>query len=177
MIVWRRLDVPGHEAAELLERDAGWLLAGAAVFAHPAHLSYAIRCDARFQTMAAEVSGRVANEEVRVSIEVNEGRWRLFDVEVPNVEGCIDIDLNFSPSTNLLPIRRLNLQVGQDARVRTAWLRFPSFRLEPLEQVYRRVSEWKYTYESPGFAANLEVDERGMVTTYERFWQVEPPSR
>jgi hypothetical protein len=153
------------------------VLTGAAVFAHPAQLNYAVRCDEAFRTVSAEVSGRVASEEVRVSVEVSGGRWRLYGVEAPEVEGCTDIDLNFSPSTNLLPIRRLSLEVGQEARVRAAWLRFPSFRLQPLEQTYRRVSASRYRYESPGFQATLEVDELGMVTTYERFWQVEPPSR
>ena len=41
------------------------------------------------------------------------------------VDGCRDIDLNFSPSTNVLPIRRLSLDVGDQAAVRAAWLRFP----------------------------------------------------
>jgi hypothetical protein len=39
-------------------------------------------------------------------------------------EGCLDIDLGFSPSTNLLPIRRLTLAVGEAATVRAAWLPF-----------------------------------------------------
>jgi hypothetical protein len=41
----------------------------------------------------------------------------------------------FSPSTNLLPIRRLNLGVGQAAKVQAAWLRFLGFTLESLPPV------------------------------------------
>ena len=89
--------------------------------------------------------------------------------------GCIDLDLNFSPSTNLLPIRRLDLPVGQGAGVRAAWLRFPSFTLEPLEQIYRRTDVATYRYESAGgrFAVELQVNAAGLVTRYENFWQVE----
>lgn len=74
--------------------------------------------------------------------------------------------LNFSPSTNLLPIRRLNLAIGQGAAVRAAWLRFPSFTLEPLEQVYRRIDPTTYRYESAGgrFVAELQVNDSGLVT-------------
>lgn len=36
----------------------------------------------------------------------------LNGVDCPAVAGCTDIDLGFSPSTNLLPIRRLSLEVG-----------------------------------------------------------------
>ena len=69
------------------------------------------------------------------------GVWRLDGRQRPEVAGCIDLDLNFSPSTNLLPIRRLELPVGGEARIRAAWLRFPAFSLEPLEQVYRRLGD------------------------------------
>ena len=42
-----------------------------------------------------------------------------------------------------------------------AWLRFPSFRLEVLEQTYRRLADRRYRYESAGgsFAAELDVDD------------------
>lgn len=88
--------------------------------------------------------------------------------------GCIDLDLNFSPSTNLLPIRRLGLAVGQEAAARAAWLRFPSFTLEPLDQRYRRIDAATYRYESAGgFAADLAVDAAGVVTRYPGFCEVE----
>src|SRR5438132_1248052 len=79
-------------------------------------------------------------------------RWRLNGTECPAVAGCIDVDLNWSPSTNLLPICRLGLAPGQEAGVRAAWLRFPSFTLEPLEQRYRRLDAATYRYESGGGA-------------------------
>lgn len=88
---------------------------------------------------------------------------------------CIDLDLNFSPSTNLLPIRRLGLAVGQEAEVKAAWLRFPSFTLEALKQLYRRIDVATYRYESAGgrFVTELQVNEVGLVTRYPNFWQVE----
>ena len=91
-----------------------------------------------------------------------------------SVTDCIDLDLNFSPSTNLLPIRRLNLAVGEEAQVRAAWLRFPSFELEALSQTYRRTAESTYRYESStGFVADLEVNSVGFVTNYPGIWEVE----
>jgi hypothetical protein len=104
-----------------------------------------------------------------------DGRWWLNDRACPAVSGCIDVDLNFSPSTNLLPIRRLNLAIGEEATVRAAWLRFPSFTLEPLEQTYRRLGERTYRYSSAGgrFVAELEVDDRGLPLRYGDIWRVE----
>ena len=90
-----------------------------------------------------------AGVEIMLSVD-SSGRWRLNGVEQPQVDGCIDVDLNFSPSTNLLPIRRVGLAVGERASVRAAWLRFPEFTLEPLEQIYERVGETAWRYESRG---------------------------
>jgi hypothetical protein len=91
------------------------------------------------------------------------------------VAGCIDVDLNFSPSTNVLPIRRLNLAVGESQIVRAAWLRFPSFVLEPLEQRYTRIAEDRVHYESftTNFQAELRVSRNGMVLDYENIWIAE----
>ena len=89
--------------------------------------------------------------------------------------GCLDVDFAFSPSTNLLPIRRLNLAVGQEADVKAAWLRFPGFTLEPLEQRYRRTGETTYRYLSQGgsFVRDLQVSQAGFVLNYPGFWQAE----
>ena len=120
--------------------------------------------------------GWIGGEAVGVELMVDaDRRWRLNGTECPAVAGCIDVDLNFSPSTNLLPIRRLNLAVGRRASVRAAWLRFPGFALEPLEQVYHRVGRTTYRYESAGgkFVAELQVNNSGLVTTYPGVWQAQ----
>lgn len=163
-ILWRRLDSPGHDAARLRRMDALWQLDGAAVFGHqgkPCRLDYVVTCDESWRTMSAHVSGSLGNEAIDLRI-------------CPEVDGCTDVDLNFSPSTNLLPIRRLNLSVGAEAKVRAAWLRFPGFALEPLEQVYRRVSDDRYGYESNnGFVSELRVDRSGLVIEYPHSWSAE----
>src|SRR5438132_8544795 len=83
------------------------------------------------------------HESARIVVE--ESGWRLMGSPCrelgPAVSGCIDLDLNFSPSTNLLPIRRLTLSVGQQDTVRSAWLRFSRFALETLDHLSRRVAE------------------------------------
>lgn len=179
-ILWRRLDLPGHEAARVDRSGDGWALAGAAVFGYdgrPCRLNYLIRCDAKWRTRSAAVRGWVGDAEVEVEIEVEPaGRWRLNGSECPQVEGCLDVDLNFSPSTNLLPIRRLNLAIGEEAEVRAAWLRFPGFTLEPLPQRYRRTADDAYRYESAGgaFVRDLTVNDAGFVTRYPDFFEAEP---
>lgn len=181
-ILWRRLDRPGHEAARLVLRQSRWQLLGTAVFVHEqqaCRLDYAVVCDPDWNTLSGRVAGWVGNETIDVEITVDSARrWRLNGVERPAVAGCIDLDLNFSPSTNLLPIRRLGLAIGREAEVEAAWLRFPSFTLERLPQRYRRTSEATYRYESAGgsFVTELQVDASGLVTRYPDFCEAEPRS-
>jgi hypothetical protein len=178
-ILWRRLDRPGHESVRLFSRDSNWHLNGTAVFMHeqqPCRLDYLIICDSNWQTLSGRVAGWVGPAIVEVDLTVDSNhRWRLNGNACPEVEGCSDLDLNFSPSTNLLPIRRLNLAIGEGAKVKAAWLRFPSFTLEPLEQIYRRIDQTRYRYESAGgkFVTELEVNAAGLVTRYPNFWKAE----
>jgi hypothetical protein len=171
-ILWRRLDAPGHEAARLERRARGWRLAGAAVFARrgqPCRLAYEVECDGRFRTRAARVRGSIGSRAIDHEVRVDRrGAWRLDGRAVPAVHGCVDVDLQFTPATNLLPIRRLAPAIGESVDVRAAWLRFPSFRLERLEQTYARRSATIVRYASHGgrFTALLRVDAAGFVTRY-----------
>jgi hypothetical protein len=178
-ILWHRLDQPGHEAARLVASPSAWRLEGSAVFLQtnlPCRLDYQIVCNADWETRLASVHGWVGGEAIAVEITVGAaGGWLLNDLEQPQVQGCLDLDLNFSPVTNLLPVRRLNLADGQLAHVRAAWLRFPSFELEPLEQTYLRHSAEHYTYTSAGgsFVAELRLGAEGLVREYPGYWLVE----
>jgi hypothetical protein len=178
-ILWRGFLLPGHEACCLFSRDSQWHLEGTAVFSHeqrPCRLNYQVLCDASWRTLSANVEGWIGNTVIDIQIKTDASHhWWLNEVEQPDVMGCIDIDLNFSPSTNLIPIRRLNLTVGETAEVKAAWLRFPSFKLEPLPQKYHRLSETAYRYESAGgqFVAELKVNRSGFVIDYPGIWQAE----
>jgi hypothetical protein len=178
-ILWRSIYLPGHEACRLFSQSGEWQLAGTSVFSHndqPCRLEYQVVCDASWNTRAAKISGWLGHADVEIKLTIDpEHNWQVNGLERPAVAGCIDLDLNFSPSTNLLPIRRLKLAVGEEAEVKAAWLRFPSFELEPLSQIYRRVDESTYRYESGGgrFVSDLEVDDVGFVTNYPDIWQAE----
>ena len=178
-ILWRGIVLQGHEACRLFAQDSRWHVDGTAVFAHqqrPCRLDYQIVCDAAWRTLSARVNGWVGDTPVDIVLTVDAGQhWRLNGAEQHAVTGCIDLDLNFSPSTNLLPIRRLNVAVGGAAEIKAAWLRFPSFTLEMLPQKYSRLSAATYRYESAGgqFVADLTVNSAGLVVDYPGIWQSE----
>jgi hypothetical protein len=178
-ILWRGFVLPGHEACRLFSQDARWHLEGTAIFSHkqqPCRLDYQVICDAAWRTLSTSVEGWVGTTVVAIQIKTDAaGGWWLNEIEQPDIVGCTDIDLNFSPSTNLLPIRRLNLAIGESAEVKAAWLRFPGFHLEPFPQQYHRLEENLYRYESAGgqFVADLKVNRSGLVVEYADLWKAE----
>jgi len=124
IMLWKRLDLPGHEIARFDAVDNGWKLSGTAIFADPqgpCKLDYLVICDPAWRTSLAQVRGLAAGRDIDLTASVDAERtWRLNGSECPAVKGCVDIDLGFSPSTNLLPIRRIELAVGEKAEVRAA---------------------------------------------------------
>lgn len=178
-VVWKRHDLPGHEACRVLRRDTSWEVVGVAVLVYErqaCRLDYVIDCDPGWVTRSAVVTGWVGDQTIDITVVRDAGgRWQLNGRSIEDVAGCSDIDLNFSPSTNLLPIRRLDLAVGATAPVRAAWLRFPSFALEALDQSYTRLASGHYRYESAGgrFVAEVTVDGTGQVIDYGDIWSRE----
>lgn len=171
-MLWRRIDTTGLETVRIYSDDDGWILDGAAIFVHEGtacRLEYFIECDSDWGTVSVSVDGWVGDEAVDIEIEAEEdGSWFLNGREIAAVSGCVDIDLNFSPATNLLPLKRLDIGIGESETVRSAWLKFPSFELEPLEQSYTRIDETTVRYESGGgkFVRDLKVNEDGIVVEY-----------
>ena len=170
--------MPGHEIARLAQLDGGWTLNGTSLFGcreGPCKLEYAVICDARWQTLAARVRGMIGPQPVDLEVSIDEcRRWYWNGAECAAVEGSADLDLAFSPATNLLPIRRLALPVGGEAEVKAAWLAFPSLELEVRYQTYRRTGELMYRYESGqgSFVRSHEVNPAGFATDYPGQWKI-----
>ncbi len=140
----------------------------------PAEARYEILCDAGWHTRQAEVAVRDASGERMLRLTVENGHWYADGRERDAVRGSVDIDLGWSPSTNTLPIRRLDLVLGQKSGpIVAAWVRFPELTVEPLPQEYERTAARRYRYTSRGgaFAADLEVDDEGLVIGYAGGWE------
>jgi hypothetical protein len=98
------------------------------------------------------------------------GGWES-SVAVPdlsNFAACTDVDLSCTPFTNTLPIRRLNLGIGDHADIAVMHFSTPDFRPRVAKQRYTRLAERRYLYEDAtfDFTAELEVDKDGLVLDY-----------
>jgi hypothetical protein len=172
MFFWRKVDHPGHDSCRLFKLANGWRLSGAAVFrdeGQPCHFHYEVSVDGRWRSRSANVSGFLGKKAVDLRIRsAGAGRWQVNGVSRKSVRDCVDIDLGFTPATNLIALRRLSLKVGQRADAPAAYLQFPEMRLVMLPQTYLRVGRSEYEYDAPtvGYSGTLRVSPSGAVTRY-----------
>jgi hypothetical protein len=96
------------------------------------------------------------------------GNWESNHRGIDDFSGCIDIDMSITPSTNSLPIQRLNLPVGEEAEIQVLYVDILKNTLVPVKQKYTRLSEHEYKYENVpnDFETTIRVDESGFVTDY-----------
>ena len=179
---WRRLNQPGHDSCRLIKLPAGWLLSGAAVFLEArraCHFHYDVVADTAFRTKSAAVVGYLGRKAIAIRIRsAGRERWRLNGTLNADVAGCVDVDLGFTPATNLFALRRLALKVGEQANAPAAYLEFPGLRFTRLPQRYERTGRTTYAYEAPtvGYAGTLQVSALGAVRRYPGLFELLPPA-
>lgn len=176
-VTWRRLDGPGAEEAALFPFKRTWHLRGrltTTFSGRPARIRYEIACDRDWGFRVAVVTMTWGSLRRRLAVSRDRRRgWHVSGKSRQDLSLCTDIDLSVTPSTNTIPIRRLALDIGGSEEVIAAWVRFPELTVEPLRELYTRLDAKRYRYESvrSGFAAELEVDDAGLVVTYPHLWQ------
>ena len=188
-VLWQRINSPGSEWCAVEQESDGWRLHGIVlteVASAPVLVHYAVALATDWSTRVVEIAMRsgAASEPRTLKLTVApDQRWQIEREpglepampadDVVTLHGLVDVDLGFSPVTNTLPIRRLEPAIGDAVEVTAAWVRFPELTIEPLPQRYIRLAERRYLYESAGgaFVAEIEVDDLGLVTTYEGGWR------
>lgn len=182
-VIWRLLDGVGLEHCRLVWTEHGPILSGIVVATdgrEPVTLEYSVHCDRHWHTREATVNVNRANEtypeSLRLEADGDGSWWRLEGetrIALPQLAGCLDVDIAVTPATNTLPVRRLDLAPGGKVDVTAAWIVFPELEVTTLPQTYARLDSNRYRYRSHkhDFVALLELDELGLVRSYESLWE------
>ena len=177
--LWRRLDTVGTDAARLFRNSTGWRLEGTAVFLHekaPARLDYELDLNVDWTTARGVVRGFLGGNAVDQNfVRDDTAGWSMNGKNLPGFEHLKDLDLGFTPATNLQYLRRANLDVGEKIDRAVAWWEPGTDKLVDLPQRYHRRSELTYWYESPqgGYEAMLEFAPSGFARSYPGLWVLE----
>jgi hypothetical protein len=135
----------------------------------PWWVGYEIELDAGWVTRRARVRCRSRSGARETLLAADgAGTWHVDGAPAPQLDGCIDVDLESSALTNAFPIHRLRLDPGVATAAPAAWVRAPGLGAERLEQTYRRLDARRFDYASPrfGFRCELVYDAAGLVTRY-----------
>lgn len=176
-ILWQSNDHQSLEYFKLDIQESKAILEGTVVIlleALPAKINYRIECNEAWQTRAVTIYQERGGKNKALKLNVGEEQvWQTSSSPLDFATGLYDVDLEICPSTNFLPIRRLDLQEGQSQVVEAVWVRFPTLKLEKLHQIYTRLDAHLYNYEAPdlNFETQLEVNELGLVVNYRGLWQ------
>jgi uncharacterized protein len=138
-LVWRGLDAPRMEIADVEVADSGLSARGTQI-----GITYELR------------------------YELEPGRLRVTIVGGPSVDLGLDgadfFDLGYSPLFNSLPVL-----AGLDAATDfvMAFVEVPSLEVSRSEQRYEPLGDGVVRFSSGAFVAKLQFDEDGFVTRYE----------
>ena len=168
---WEDWTGRGLEHLVLTERATGIVAVAVVIVADepPYAVRYRVECDAewRCRELDAEIVDTARTVRLRGD---GRGRWTDGDgARVPHLDGAIDVDLSITPFTNTLPIRRLDLAKSGVCEIAVVYVRAPTLSVELDHQRYICIEpRRRYRYEAVDgtFAAEIEVDDDGLVVTY-----------
>jgi hypothetical protein len=203
-VVWSHLYQPGMEHLRLAQGEDEIHADGlviAVVDEVPARVHYHIRCDLTWCVRELRVAllsegGFLGDDSQRDNSRAGvnpaptlhvyadgQGHWTTASGEaLPDLDGCIDVDISVTPFTNTLPIRRLALASGASQEIVVAYIKVPDITLQPFGQRYTclniQAQGGTYRYDSvvSGFTADLSVDNEGLVIDYPGLFQRAWPS-
>lgn len=182
-VLWQPLGAPGLEHLRLQEGTKGAVATGLVIGLdgdQPFRLRYRVECDQGWRVRSADLA--LPDERRRLGLRADgEGRWTDPDARhLPDLDGCLDLDISVTPFTNTLPVRRLALRPGEAAEIEVAYVAVPELTLSRERQRYTCLAQTpasgRYRFESldGSFTAELTVDAAGLVVDYpplfKRIW-------
>lgn len=167
----------GVELVTVVSERESWHATGRMVIASDsiAAARYSLRCagDGRFTALQLDVAAAGGCRTLEVTASAD-GQWTVDGNARPDLADCIDIDLNRTPLTNTLPIRRLDWALDQARDFVMAYVSVPELIVRAVPQRYtcvqRETAHRVFRYESGAFQADIAVDQAGLVLDYPGIW-------
>jgi len=131
-------------------------------------VDYGILIDSDWKLLQFEVEYEVNNIRGKIAGERVDMAWKLNGAIDPRYSGIGFIDISLTPFTNTLPIRSLNLDVGQEREIDVIYIDILERHILPLKQRYRKEGDGRFRYQNVpnDFEATISVDEVGLVIFY-----------
>ncbi len=170
-VLWHCSLLSSSEHASLRESEGGYRLQGVVAVPFgdvPCHIEYRVAVDHHWRAREARAAITTPSGAREIVLRSNPSDgWELDALPAPHLENCDDIDLGWTPATNTIPIRRLELEVGETAKITAAWIRFPELDVVANDREYTRLANDRWRYRSGDFDFELVTDPvSGLVLEY-----------
>ena len=179
---WKAIQWPGLEHVIVSAEATDWHAHGRVIMAEEglASVDYEVRCDAGFRVAALTISVSESAGGARLVLAADgDGHWQANDHARPDLDGCVDVDIDCTPVTNTLPIRRLDWSERQAQDLDVVYVSVPDLSVRRVRQRYTLLApdaseepgQRVFRYESGSFRADLRVDGHGLVLDYPGIWE------
>ena len=159
---WQRWGHDGDETLTLRWENEGWTATGEV---GREAVTYVIRLSATWNVSQFLLFRDVEAPDLWLGTD-GAGRWgEINGAHRPDIDGCTDIHLTVTPFTNTLPIRRLQLDIGDSADVITASVDVETLGVVRNKHRYRRLGLRRFEHSDldAGVTAEFDIDEYGLV--------------
>ena len=165
-LVWRGLEEWLAEECSVELADGRLRASGVQLGAEPEPY----RVDYELETGADWVTERLFARAGERSLDLrraDDGSWTANGEPLPELDGALDCDLEWSPLTNFMPARRLGSEPVDHLM---AFVSVPDLGVRPSRQRYEPIDDRHVRYVSldGDFVAELELDDDGLVIRYPR---------
>jgi len=179
LMLWRRLDTPGHDACWLEPQPRGRRLRGTAIYRHAegaACLRYSVDLDNEWRTIFGRAEGLIGERSQNYVVAREGALWTLNGSPQPGLDHLCDLDFSFTPATNFQQLQRVGIAENETVRLPVAWLDVDEGRLTELAQFYQRRGPSTFWYRAPsvGYEGLLELAPNGFIRSYPGLWEAEP---
>lgn len=173
-IVWRPSTGSGYEHLKVSEENNQILIDSIVIGSHNNNdifrIKYDIVLDKGWITRAVTIRYLGEDRGLRLLSDGN-GIWKDERGQViPELSGCIDIDISCTPFTNTLPINRLSYEPLQQQEIQVVYISAVELNYRQVKQSYTLLESGKdssvFRYQSGNFMESITVDSNGIVVVY-----------
>lgn len=177
ILFWRRLDAEGLERLELSVGADGITAVSTVLCLDEGgfRLDHRWRLSPDWRALSVTVERWSGAGHGALILERDGGGWRVDGAPRQDLDGAHEPDLSVTPFCNTFPIRRTPQRPGESLTLDTAYIDGPALKVVRSRQRYDRQGPGRVRYvdlgTAAGFEADLEVDDQGLVTTYEHLFE------
>lgn len=171
-IRWHGIQLDTFEHAHIIANGRDTRIRGA-IIGPDFGMFYRLKLDENGHTRTVKIER--ADGKVLELFSDGAGGWSDDRAEqVPALRGCIDVDIWPTPLTNSLPIWRSDWTKDQPQRFAMAWIDATDFSVKRSEQIYTKLDDTHFRYQSADFETVITVNEDGLVNDYPGLFKPAP---